>query len=93
LTSASVFVRERGQSPTSETGDSFIFGLQETEDSRFIASFIFFFKFLSFQQKISIFKYFYNHFFFSSQCFLLSMLFLLIFLSFFHTGIISLSTP
>ena len=34
-----------------ETGDSFIFGLPETEDSRFNASFIFFFKFFLFQQK------------------------------------------
>jgi len=83
LTSASVFDRERGQSPTSEIGDSFIFGLPETEDSRFNASFIFFIKFFLFQQKISIFKYFYNHFFFSSHCFLFIMLFLLIFLSFF----------
>jgi len=73
----------RDRRSTSEIGDSFIFGLPETEDSRFNASFIFFIKFFLFQQKISIFKYFYNHFFFSSHCFLFIMLFLLIFLSFF----------
>ena len=38
LTSVTVFDRERGQSPTSEVGDSFIFGLQETGDRRFYLS-------------------------------------------------------